>query len=147
MSKAESIIDKDKPVFTIGTVAELLNISVQTLRIYEKEGLIIPFKKDSKHRLYSQNDIERLQCIRTAITEMKYSIPAIKSMYSLIPCWKLKPCTNKDMKNCEAYKGSNEPCWTVKHESNVCAEQECRECTVYKQFIKCEQIKEVIKKI
>jgi hypothetical protein len=36
----------NEPLFPIRTAAKLLNISVHTLRMYEKEGLIIPFKKN-----------------------------------------------------------------------------------------------------
>ena len=60
-----------EPLFPISTAAKLLNVSVQTLRLYEKEGLVISFKKSSKHRLYSKADIERIECIRKAITEKK----------------------------------------------------------------------------
>ncbi|MDE3059313.1 MAG: MerR family transcriptional regulator, partial [Bacteroidota bacterium] len=44
--------------------AQLVGISVHTLRMYEIEGLIIPFKKDSGQRLYSDLDVERLKCLR-----------------------------------------------------------------------------------
>jgi predicted site-specific integrase-resolvase len=40
-----------EPVFSISTAAKLLDVSVHTLRMYEREGLIIPFKKDSSQRL------------------------------------------------------------------------------------------------
>jgi MerR family transcriptional regulator/heat shock protein HspR len=37
----------NEPIFPISTAAKLLNISVHTLRMYEREGLFIPYKKDS----------------------------------------------------------------------------------------------------
>jgi len=49
-----------EPLFPISTAAKLLSVSVQTLRLYEKEGLILPFKKSSKHRLYSKQILKEL---------------------------------------------------------------------------------------
>ncbi|MFH2031950.1 MAG: MerR family DNA-binding transcriptional regulator [Bacteroidota bacterium] len=40
-----------EPKYTISSAANLLGISVHTMRMYEKEGLIIPFKKESNQRL------------------------------------------------------------------------------------------------
>lgn len=138
-------IDDDAPVYSIGVIAELLNISVQLLRLYETEGLIIPFKKDSKHRLYSQNDFIRLQCIRDSITNKKFSISSIKTLYSMIPCWAIKKCSEAEQKVCPAYQNSMEPCWTIKHEDNICSNEDCRVCDVYKKHNRCEHIKESIK--
>ena len=147
MEEKDKITDHDEPLYTIGTVAEILNVSVQTLRAYERERLIIPFKKASHHRLYSMNDIERLRCIRRSITERKFSIPALKNMYALIPCWDIKPCTVKEQEECEAYNSSLQPCWSFTQKVDGCNNQDCRTCNVYKNFINCEQIKNSIKNI
>jgi MerR family transcriptional regulator/heat shock protein HspR len=139
-------IDGDMPLYAIGVVAELLQISVQTLRLYESEGLVIPFKKDSHHRLYSQNDIVRLRCIRDAITNKKFSISAIKTIYSLIPCWSIKNCSEEQRQKCPAYNSVMAPCWTINHSDNVCESDDCRTCQVYTEHSNCESIKETIKK-
>jgi MerR family transcriptional regulator, heat shock protein HspR len=142
---SDNQFDSDAPLYHIGVVAELLRISVHTLRLYEREGLVIPFKKDSRHRLYSQNDIIRLECIRDSITKKKFSISSIKTLYSMIPCWSIKKCSDVDRQNCEAYSGMMDPCWTYKHKGNVCESNECRTCDVYKMHNRCESIKESIK--
>ena len=85
-------IRNDEPVFSIGTAAKLAGCSVHTLRMYEREGLIIPFKKASKQRLYSQVDLERIECIRTSIKEKKMTVEGIKKVLSLIPCWAIVKC-------------------------------------------------------
>lgn len=139
--------DKSTPLYTIGTAAKMLNVSVQTLRLYEREGLIIPFKKDSKHRLYSQTDIERIDCIRRAIKDKKYTIPAIQTMYSFIPCWSIVKCTEKDRENCEAFHGDSMPCWSYNHKSNVCEDKECNTCDVYLNYTECNKIGNSIKKL
>ena len=53
----------DEPVYLISVVAKALNIHPQTLRQYEKEGLVIPSRTSGKMRLYSQRDIDRISMI------------------------------------------------------------------------------------
>jgi MerR family transcriptional regulator, heat shock protein HspR len=131
----------DTPLYPISVAAKILNISVHTLRMYEREGLIIPFKKESSHRLYSQFDIDRLKCIRKAISELKLSINGIKAIYSLTPCWKIVGCSNNDQMICEAYNSHSKPCWVYQHNYDSCKNRECRQCTVYKDFADCHSIK------
>src|SRR5512139_4055648 len=52
------------PLYTIGTAARILGISVHTIRMYERNGLIVPHKTDSRQKRYAESDIERLHCIR-----------------------------------------------------------------------------------
>ncbi len=138
-------IDKSKPMLPIGVVAEMFDISVQTLRLYENKGLIIPFKKDSKHRLYSLNDIDRLKCIRKLITEAKFSIESIRTMYSMIPCWAITNCSEEVRNNCDAFSNFNIPCWTITKQDSICSNQDCTSCKVYSGHTNCNQIKESIK--
>ncbi|BCD60329.1 MULTISPECIES: heat shock protein transcriptional repressor HspR [unclassified Nitratiruptor] len=53
----------DEPVYLISVVAKVLNIHPQTLRQYEREGLISPSRTQGKTRLYSQKDIDRIKTI------------------------------------------------------------------------------------
>lgn len=132
------------PLYPISSAAKILGISVHTLRMYEKEGLILPFKKESSHRLYSESDIQRLKCIRNTININKISIAGIKTIYSLIPCWEITNCLTENRKNCEAFASHSKPCWTFKHSGNSCYNKECRSCSVYKDYSECGKIKELI---
>lgn len=140
-------IEHREPIFPIRTAAKLLNISIATLRLYEKEGLIIPAKTEGNQRMYSQADIERIECIRKAIRDSKLSINGIKSIYSMIPCWDIVNCPIEDRENCSAYLGHEEPCWIDRHPNTVCEFKECRECRVYQNFYKCGDIKNLIRNI
>ncbi|RUM65569.1 MAG: MerR family transcriptional regulator [Sulfurospirillum sp.] len=53
----------DEPVYQISVVAKALNIHPQTLRQYEREGLITPSRTNGKIRLYSQKDIDKINLI------------------------------------------------------------------------------------
>ena len=141
----ENLENLETPLFPISVAARILNISVHTLRMYEREGLIVPFKKESNHRLYSKSDIVRLTCIRKTINEKKISINGIKTIYSLIPCWEIINCSQKDRENCDSYKSHSHPCWTFRHNNNACTDRDCRGCSVYKNYAECGSLKEEIK--
>ncbi len=134
----------DIPVYSIGTAARMLNVSVQTLRLYESEGLLAPYKTKGRQRLYSDADIERIACIRKAINEEKISIAGIKRIYAMMPCWEIIRCAEQDRLVCPAYKGHSGGCWTYRHTLTVCATKECRLCDVYKRASDCGKIKEAI---
>lgn len=53
----------EEPVYLISVVAKVLNIHPQTLRQYEREGLVSPSRTGGKMRLYSQMDIDRIKMI------------------------------------------------------------------------------------
>lgn len=138
-------IHNDEPIYPIREAAKLLNISIHTLRMYEKENLIIPFKKSSNHRLYSKSDIERIKCIRSAINDAKISINGIKTIYSMMPCWEVIKCSDEDRNNCPAFLEHNGPCWSLKGEKTICATKDCRNCSVYQNFGECGSIKSFIR--
>ena len=139
-------LNYDEPVFPIRTAAKLLNVSIHTLRMYEREGLFISFKNKSNQKLFSRADIDRIQCIRAAINEAKISINGIKTIYSLIPCWEIIKCGEDDRKNCDAFNRAHIPCWSYDHK-NICGKKDCRSCLVYTRYSQCGSIKELIKSI
>ncbi|HEU4321491.1 MAG TPA: helix-turn-helix transcriptional regulator [Acidimicrobiia bacterium] len=61
--------DSTRAVFVISVAAELAGMHPQTLRIYERKGLIDPFRTPGGTRRYSQEDIERLQLIQDMTAE------------------------------------------------------------------------------
>lgn len=52
--------DKGKPVYMIGVVADMLGLHPQTLRMYEKKGLISPSRTEGRTRMYSSEDVEEI---------------------------------------------------------------------------------------
>ncbi len=139
--------NQDKPLYSIGTAARILGVSVQTLRLYENEGLIITTKSDGNQRIYSESDIERLRCIRKAINEDKISIGGMKQLHGMIPCWDIIKCSSEERGVCPAFSNHIGGCWTYDHKHSVCAEHDCRLCEVYKLSTNCGHIKKQITKI
>ncbi|MBZ5542843.1 MAG: helix-turn-helix transcriptional regulator [Acidobacteriia bacterium] len=54
---------RGKAGYMISAVAEMYDIHPQTLRLYEREGLLIPSRSDGNTRLYGQEDLEQLELI------------------------------------------------------------------------------------
>jgi MerR family transcriptional regulator, heat shock protein HspR len=52
------VTDRSKPVYMIGVVAEMLKVHPQTLRFYEKKGLVRPGRTEGQTRMYSEEDLE-----------------------------------------------------------------------------------------
>jgi len=136
--------NKETPLFSIGTVARMLGVSVFTLRLYERRGLILTRKSSGKQRLYTKLDIERLKCIRTSISKHKISIEGIRRIQSMVPCWENVQCPMEQRVACPAYAASDAGCWTYKHKMNVCAGRDCLQCKVYLLAGDCEQIKSLV---
>ena len=61
--------DRNQPVYMISIVAKMLNVHPQTLRLYEREGLIAPCRS-KRSRLYSEEDVERLSMILRLTREL-----------------------------------------------------------------------------
>lgn len=137
----------DSPIYTISNAAKILKASVHTLRMYEREGLIIPFRKSSNQRLYSEQDLERVRCIQRTINDDKINIEGMRRVLALLPCWSIINCSENDRANCEFYSGHTKPCWMINHQNNTCKDQDCRECEVYKCFGTCASIKNKLKEL
>jgi len=60
----------DHPCYVISVVSEILELHPQTLRYYERIGLVVPARSAGNVRLYSQRDIERLQRISRLTSEL-----------------------------------------------------------------------------
>lgn len=131
----------DKPLYPIGTAARMLGVSVHTLRMYERKGLIIPHHAESNQRLYTDRDIERLHCIRNAINVDKISIEGIRRVLALVPYWLVINCPEAQRPGCTAFTGQMDPCWQSKQKGEHCLPLDCRECTVYTEFGECHKIK------
>ena len=67
----------DEPVYLISVVAKALNIHPQTLRQYEREGLVTPSRTNGKMRLYSQRDIDRINLILRLTRELGVNLAGV----------------------------------------------------------------------
>ena len=71
-----------RAVFVISVAAELAGMHPQTLRIYERKGLVDPFRTPGGTRRYSQEDVERLQLIQD-LTSQGLNLEGVKRVLAL----------------------------------------------------------------
>ena len=76
-------LDKDKPLYVISVAAELVDMHPQTLRLYERKGLIEPSRSAGKTRLYSQRNIEQLREIRRLTQELGVNLAGVEEIIRL----------------------------------------------------------------
>ena len=62
--------DDNDPCFVISVAARMVRVHTQTLRYYEREGLLEPARSRGNIRLYSQKDIEKLRSIKSLTDEL-----------------------------------------------------------------------------
>lgn len=70
--------ERDEPLYMISIVAQMLTIHPQTLRLYEREGLIKPSRTDGNTRLYSHRDVEKLRLILRLTRELGVNLAGVE---------------------------------------------------------------------
>jgi MerR family transcriptional regulator/heat shock protein HspR len=73
----------DEPVYLISVVASMLEIHPQTLRQYEREGLVEPSRTQGRMRLYSQRDIDRMKLILRLTRQMGVNLAGVDIVLQL----------------------------------------------------------------
>ena len=128
-------VDKNDSIYPISVAARLLSVHPRTLRIYEEEGFVKPFRKGNK-RYFSNDDIEWIQCLRELIHDKGISIPGIKMLLDLSPCWEIKKCPSDVRDKCSAFVDRTVPCW--QRAGKACAKgvEQCEGCDVYAKAMK-----------
>jgi len=69
--------------YMIGVVAMRYEIHPQTLRLYEREGLLLPSRTEGKTRLYSEEDIERLEFILNLTRDLGVNLAGVEVVLNL----------------------------------------------------------------
>lgn len=75
--------DSDEPIYVISVAARLLEVHPQTLRYYERAGLLKPTRSSGKIRLYSQREIERLRKIMRLTSELGVNLAGAEVIIDL----------------------------------------------------------------
>jgi MerR family transcriptional regulator/heat shock protein HspR len=72
-----------KPLYMISVVAEMFSIHPQTLRTYEREGLIRPSRTVGNTRLYSEEDVERIEMITRLTRELGINLAGVEVVLNM----------------------------------------------------------------
>src|SRR3989442_2696618 len=75
---------KRKPkTYTISAVADRYSLHPQTLRLYEREGLLKPSRSEGNTRLYTQEDIERLELILSLTRDLGVNLAGVEVVLNM----------------------------------------------------------------
>jgi MerR family transcriptional regulator, heat shock protein HspR len=74
---------EQEPFFVISIAARLVNVHQQTLRYYERLGLIEPGRSKGNIRLYSMRDVQRAQQIRRLIDELGVNLAGVEVILNM----------------------------------------------------------------
>jgi MerR family transcriptional regulator/heat shock protein HspR len=76
--------DDNDPCFVISVAARMVRVHTQTLRYYEREGLLEPARSRGNIRLYSQKDIEKLRSIKSLTDELGINLAGVQVVMRLM---------------------------------------------------------------
>lgn len=71
-------IPQDEPVFAISVVSRMVGVHQQTLRTYERVGLVRPARSPGNTRLYSHRDVERLRRVLGLIHDLGVNLAGVE---------------------------------------------------------------------
>ena len=74
----------DEPVFIISVAARMLGLRTQTLRYYERLGLIEPSRTGGNQRVFSRRDIEKVQRIRDLMEDLGVNLAGVEVLLKLL---------------------------------------------------------------
>jgi MerR family transcriptional regulator, heat shock protein HspR len=75
--------ESEEPIYVISVAARLVEMHPQTLRYYERAGLLKPIRSSGKIRLYSQREIERLKKIARLTNELGVNLAGVEIIIDL----------------------------------------------------------------
>lgn len=74
---------RSKAAYMISSVAEQYQIHPQTLRLYEREGLLLPSRSEGNTRLYTDGDLERLEVILQLTRELGVNLAGVEIILNM----------------------------------------------------------------
>lgn len=95
-----------RPLYPIGIVAELVGVRPETLRVWDREGLVTPNRWRGS-RCYSDADLQRVLFVKHLLDEEGFNLAAVRGYIKLYHCWPIDDCTP-----CHKVTTANDkPCW------------------------------------
>ncbi len=80
----DEMFGRQEPIFIISVAARMLGVRTQTLRYYERLGLIEPTRTQGNQRIFSRSDIERVQRIRNLMDDLGVNLAGVEVVLKLL---------------------------------------------------------------
>ncbi|MCL6565601.1 MAG: MerR family transcriptional regulator [Acidobacteriia bacterium] len=116
----------------IGTVAKHFGVSVDLLRLYEREGLLIPLKSPRGTRYFTELDYPWIATILRLVREAHLNLASIRHLLTLLPCWQLRNCPYDRRSDCPLLVDAWQPCWRNRARCPGMDARDCYFCAVYR---------------
>ena len=78
------ILGYDEPCFVISVAARILNVQTQTLRYYERLGLVEPERTRGNQRVYSRRDVEKVRRVKSLIDDLGVNLAGVEVVIRLM---------------------------------------------------------------
>ena len=79
------------PPLPISIIADMLGIHQRTLRIYDKEGILVPKRTDKNRRMYTKDDCERLKLVQFLTRNLVLNLSSVKIVLAFLEDIKIEP--------------------------------------------------------
>jgi len=116
----------------IGSVAAHFGVSVDLLRLYEREGLLIPIKSPRGTRYFTEHDYPWIAMILRLVRQCRMNLASIRRELAAIPCWQIRNCGFESKRGCPVISDESRPCWSNRATCPVVCAQDCYFCPVYR---------------
>lgn len=125
----------------IGAVADHFHVSVDLLRLYEREGLLLPIKSPKGTRYFTIEDYEWIGTLLRLVRDEGLNFAGIRYLLALLPCWDLHRCSSERQATCPG-RNATQPCWT----GPTCCKQnaDCYSCAVYRTAPRCQNLRAML---
>jgi hypothetical protein len=129
----------DSRKIKIGEVARRFDISVDLLRLYEREGLLIPIKSPKGTRYFTELDYPWIETLMRLVRSAGLNFAGIRHLLAALPCWQIRACGEVRHPGCNISDQSPEqPCWVSRR---CCKPGDCYSCEVYRSASHCDHLK------
>lgn len=135
-------VNEDEPVYQISVVAGLIGVHPETLRIWERNKLVKPFRKGNQ-RLYSNLNLRQLEFIHGLINAEGLNLAGVSRIIDLYPCWNHHNCDGGKMRSYKKQVNASKPCW--KSPGTYCLQFEdkaeyCCGCVYHERCEGCDKL-------
>lgn len=128
----------------IGTVARHFTVSVDLLRLYEREGLLIPIKSQKGTRYFAERDYLWIGTILRLVREAGLNFAGIRRLLALLPCAEIRGCSYQRKQDCPVLREAAMPCWANRACACSGSANDCYSCPVYRSAPSCENLKALL---
>jgi MerR HTH family regulatory protein len=128
----------------IGAVARHFGVSVDLLRLYEREGLLLPIKSERGTRYFTEHDYLWISTILRLVREAHVHLAIIRQGLAALPCWRLRHCGFENRRGCPVISDESLPCWSNRATCPVICAQDCYFCPVYRSAPDCASFKALL---